>query len=606
MKRLDTSSKPFFVQKGNIYAVPVTHYSLEMAAAVNQAFHEIKPDCVAVELAETMELQLLHAVSRLPDLSVVKTSDEHNDPLYYLIEPCDGIFEGLRLALENGLSAHCIDLDLDDYPEVDEALPDPYSVHRIGLKAYYEAYLRVAKTPLPQDEKRELHMARRLKELSFRYDKILFVGGMHHCERILDHISKNVFPDNPSIPRKTVEIATLSEDSAREVMAECGWISTNWEEQRNGPTPPDKQKLWFSLLKSAGIVYEKSTANPFPSYNLRNTLKLTRNWALLTGRLLPDLYQLLTAAKGCVDANYAYETWKLATEYKYLKNVDGLEELTLSAEEIWGRSKKIRFQLKQQNPKSLPYRRRKKDRSFEIYKPPGKFSICSYPPEDVSVENFGEFLKKKATQLMSEEGARTMPFTTSLEDGIDTRETTRHFSEKKLYVKARGKPPGGVGSLVVIFHEDFDEDDRQYTEKYPWRTTWIGEHSQESDMSFYATPTTENVVGPGISRCEYGGFMLSYPPRRLHDVWHDPDYFNLKTKSEVLLAAAIDYSVKPVIVYVASKPPRSIMKSYASRFGKKVVYIPIGQLSPVTLNKLRAFHVLDSHGRRDSADEYIF
>ena len=159
----------------------------------------------------------------------------------------------------------------------------------------------------------------------------------------------------------------------------------------------------------------------------------------------------------------------------------------------------------------------------------------------------------------------------------------------------------------MIFDEDApDETDTSFKEKYPWRTTWLGEHNQESDMSFYASSMTEKVVGPGISRCEYGGFMMSYPPRRLFDVWNDPDYAPLRTKAEVLLAAAIDYAVKPLIVYAAAKPPRSLLKSYAKRFGKKIVYIPIGQLSPITLNKLRIFHVLDGHDKRSIADEYIF
>ena len=173
-----------------------------------------------------------------------------------------------------------------------------------------------------------------------------------------------------------------------------------------------------------------------------------------------------------------------------------------------------------------------------------------------------------------------------------------------MYVKTKGKPPGRVGSIVIIFNEDADGDEAK-SNPYSWTTTWIGEHSQESDMSFYATPVTANVVGPGISRCEYGGFMMSYPPRRLYDVWSDPDYADCRTKAEVLLKAAIDYSVQPLITYVAATPPRSAMKSYARRFGKKVVYLPIGQLSPVTLSKLRVFHVLDSHSKRNIAGEYF-
>ena len=216
-------------------------------------------------------------------------------------------------------------------------------------------------------------------------------------------------------------------------------------------------------------------------------------------------------------------------------------------------------------------------------------------------------MKKKGTQILTEEGARTRPFSASLEDGIDVKETLRHWFEKTLYVKVKGKPPAGVGSVVIIFDEDTsNEEATVYQEKYPWRTTWLGEHQQESDMALYATPLAANIVGPGISRCEYGGFMMSYPPRRMLDVWSDPDYQECRTKAEVLLMAAIDYALQPNVVYVASKPPRNALKSFARRFGKKVVYIPMGQLSPITLNKIRVFHVLDGHDKRAIADEYIY
>lgn len=598
------STDVFFLQRENVYALPITHYTMEMAAEVNKAFHALKPDCIAVELDETMQLQLLHAAARLPDLTVVIAETPDQKPLYYLAEPCDASFEALRLALEHKCAAYCIDLNLEEYPQISEPLPDAYSIQRIGLKAYYELYMKVRKGTFPEDEIRELHMARRLKELSLRYEKVLFVGGMAHVENIMLALSKNAFPHSPPSNQPMVRIATLTEDSAREVMAECGYFSKEWEDLR-GYESPDRQKIILKLSKEAASLYQENTGNLFPGYNLRNTMKFSRNWALLTGRLLPDLFQILNAAKGCVDSNYAYEMWKLATDYPHLKNIDGLEELALTSEELWGQSKKIRFHLKETRTKGTIFHRRKKDRSKIKFEPPGPFSICSYPPEDVSIENFGEFLKKKGTQLLSEEGARTLPFTTSLEDGIDTRETIRHFSEKKLYIKSKGKPPGGVGSVVIVFDEDYNEED-PLQEKFPWKMTWIGEHNQESDMAFYATHMNDNVVGPGISRCEYGGFMMSYPPRRVMDVWHDPDYHDLKTKAEVLLAAAIDYSVKPVIVYVASKPPRSQLKSWAKRYGKKVVYIPIGQLSPVTLNKLRAFHVLGGHDKRSIAGEYIF
>ncbi len=134
---------PFYLQKGNIYAIPIIHYNMEMAAQVRLTMEALKPDCVAVELAETMQLQLLHAASRLPDISVVITYDRTREPLYYLSEPCDGAFEALRSAMEAKVPAFCIDLDVDYYPEIREELPDPYAIQRIGLEEYYSIYKKI-------------------------------------------------------------------------------------------------------------------------------------------------------------------------------------------------------------------------------------------------------------------------------------------------------------------------------------------------------------------------------------------------------------------------------------------------------------------------------
>ncbi len=607
------SDEPFWIQEENIYAIPTIHYNMEMASQVKLAFDTLNPDCVAVELPETMYDKMTHAASRLPDISVILTFNQDLTPVFFMCEPCDGIFEALRSASEHQVQSYCIDLDVDHYPEFRDIVPDPYAIQRIGLKAYFELYERVRlenKANINRfDLERELYMAKRLKELSLRYDKVLFVGGMAHVTNVLNHlVMTKSYPPLQHADRGVVDICSLTEESCRNVLCEWGYLSTKYEEQRSkilldGPT--DRQKVMLQLYKEASYIYGESTGNAFPGYNLRNIMKFVRNYALVGGQLMPDLFKILTAAKGCVDSNYAYEVWELATTYPYRNNVDGLPELDLTIEDLWGHVKQIHFHLKEKGRKGSTPRLRK-DRSDIKFRPPSPFSICSYQPEDINIENFGEYLKKRGAQILMEEASRTIPFSSSLEDGIDTRETVRHWHEKKLFVKTSGKPPGGVGSVCVIFDEDKAEEGKAYQEKFPWCTTWIGEHEQESDMSFYATLMSKQVVGPGISRCEYGGFMMSYPPRRMENIWFDPFYQECRSKSEVLLMAAIEYAIKPIIVYVASTPPRSQLKSFASRFGKKIVYLPIGQLSPVTLNKLRTFHVLDGHDKRDVADEYIY
>lgn len=607
------SYEPFYLQKGNLFIVPVIHYNMEMAAQVKMAFDALKPDCVAAELPETMQVKMTHAASRLPDISLVLTYDQHHSPLYFKCEPCDASFEALRSAAEAQVDSYCIDLDVDRYPEIREPIPDPYAIQRLGLKAYYEIYEQAKRefhTPnSPLDVQRETYMARRLKELCLRYDRVLAVVGMAHAASLLRLVDETAFPEIRHTEREVVEIVTLTPEACRDVLGEWGYLSAAYEEGREKfleEGPPDRQKIIYRLYKEASDLYMQNTGNAFPGYHLRNIMKFVRNYALVSGQLMPDLFRLLTAAKGCVDSNYAYEVWELATNYPHRLNIDGLTELDLTIEEVWGFSKVIRFHLREKGRKGSPFPKLRKDRSSFRFKPPNPFGICSYPPEDISIERFGNFLKKKGCQLLTEEAAKTIPFSTSVEDGVDVKETIRHWHEKKLYVKSAGKPPAGVGSICVIFDEDKPNEGEKYSERYPWRTTWIGEHQQESDMAFYATPLTQQIVGPGISRCEYGGFMMSYPPRRLTNIWFDPDYEECRSKSEVLLMAAIDYAVQPVVVYVASSPPRSMIKSFARRYGKKIVYLPIGQLSPVTLNKLRVFHVLDGHDKREIADEYIY
>ena len=125
-------------------------------------------------------------------------------------------------------------------------------------------------------------------------------------------------------------------------------------------------------------------------------------------------------------------------------------------------------------------------------------------------------------------------------------------------------------------------------------------------MAFYATDPADHVVGPGICRCEYGGFLLSYPPLRMADVWTDPGYGWFQSKAEKLLVAALDYSREKYIVYVAAKPPPSYLKVMAAHMGRQIVYVPIGTLSPLMLKKIRVFHVLFGHDKRAVARDYVW
>jgi len=230
--------------------------------------------------------------------------------------------------------------------------------------------------------------------------------------------------------------------------------------------------------------------------------------------------------------------------------------------------------------------------------------ICSFPPEDIVVETFGEKAIEKGLRVLSENLRKVEPFTSSLKDGLEIRETIRKWVfEEVPYVMEEPVGSAKAGSVVVIFEEDPDPVTKE--EKFPWNFTWHGEHHQESDMAFYATEPSENVVGPGIARCVYGGFMLTRPPMRVFDIWQDPYFDIAQTKSERLLLAGIDYSLEKYIVFIAPHPPTLLAKKFASFQGKKIIYLPLGSFSRRTLEKIRIFHVLEGHHLRKIAHKYI-
>jgi hypothetical protein len=229
-------------------------------------------------------------------------------------------------------------------------------------------------------------------------------------------------------------------------------------------------------------------------------------------------------------------------------------------------------------------------------------TLCSYPPEDLRVEDFGRHLRRRGKSILCEERARSVPFTTSVLDGIDVRETIRRWHEGRILVRELGRAPGEVGSVVVVFEDETFERGA----RYPYLQTWHGEHAQESDMAFFSTDPAQAIVGPGICRATYGGFLLSYPPRRVADVWTDADYRSAESKAEVLLLAALDYTTERMIVHVAPKPPRAILGQLAARLGLKILHLPLGTLSPSTLRKLRVVHILNGPQKREIARDYIW
>ncbi|MBW2304156.1 MAG: hypothetical protein JRF57_10645 [Deltaproteobacteria bacterium] len=596
----------------NIRFVPVVHNRMEFAVEVRRQFEEFRPDGVAVEFPPTLKDQVLRAVKRLPLLSVVYYQEGDGTLAYLVIEPTDGQVEALRLALEKDIPVHFIDRDTEGYPANRYSLPDPYAVTRIGHYAYCEAYFRIFKDrdPPPKDRLREKSMAFHLQRLSREGRRTLFVCGLTHFPGVLKMLRE---PQAEVIGRRSREgvgLAHLHRESSREVLTEMPFLAAEYERfrSRKDASSIDRIRIQGLLIEQARERHLRKNREELNPAQLKLLYTFARKYALLTGHLAPDFYQLVVAARGCADDEFAYEVWDKGNEYPWQTDQPDLPVIRLRGEDLFLDQKRIRFHRRLRTLRRrlvpLPGKKRPRERV------PGEWKkafqglyICSYPPEDVLVEGYGRHLQKRALEIKSEENSRIVPFTCSMFEGIDIRQTVREWLKGDIYVREAMPFRGKVGSVVVIF--DPDLPDKEGKEAFPWRVTWLGEHEQESDMAFYSTPAGEVMDGPGISRCQYGGFMLTYPPLRVYDIWKDSFFDMARNKPERLLMAAIDYSLEKHVVYVAPDPPSGRCRSLAAKLGKKIVYMPIGSFSPVTLKKIRVFHVLEGHHVRRYAGHFI-
>ncbi len=587
--------------------LPILHGRLEFAAAVREALLKLKPEAVAVEYPPTLEEKILRGIRRLPLLSVVSYREKDGTTVYLLLEPVEPLVEALRTARELGAAVHFVDLDVEGYQGREERFPDSYAVFRLGYEAYVNEALKFDYPKDPLDEHRERAIAYHLKQLARRYKHLAFAGGLAHIKNIMRFLDEELAEPLGRRRRDDVQIYHLEALSSREVLSEIGYLQGFYERHRLETTRFDRLEIFDRLLQEALSQYqEKHREEVAPRY-LKILTQFVRNYALLEGRLAPDFYQLLVAARGAVNDDFAWELWERGTFYPYQTETPDLVPIRLSLEDLLKPHRKLKFFRK---AKPLRRKRLLPIKKKPVEKRPGEWkeawkgiNICSFPPEDLVVEGFGRRVMKKALRILAEDLKRVEPFSTSLKDGIDLKETIRHWYEGRIYVREERPVSGKVGSVVVIFDED--EPDATGKERYPWKLTWHGEHDQESDMAFYATPVGEVIIGPGISRCHYGGFMLTYPPMRVYDVWEDPLFDFARNKPERLLIAAIDYSLEKYIVYIAKRPPSSLAKRFAAHQGKKVLYLPLGQFSPTLLKKIQTFHVLEGHHVRLYAHKYI-
>ncbi len=641
--------------------LPVVHDRLEMAMVTHRVLQRLQPEAVAVELPSSLEPSVMAAVGRLPRISLVLSEAPGEEPRVWICAPADPFSEALRWALEHQRPVFLIDPDHAGPEPASDPVPDPYSVWTLEAADYLELLAESLdlRGSGPEQQQREAGMAYQVQQAGRQVEGTLLVlvGAAHfhplsrrltkpaaqplarvrqprqEIRHVVPRSLSGILPDPPlahaayellregNVPSEAEMPAAVRpqlswqqggvralgrrgpEDRLEQSRQVARWAAARAARLMDGHPFPDRRRLARVVWELAAHSYRSQTQEHLQPWQQRTYLQFLRRYCRLQGLLAGGLYEWVVAARGVGDDNLAWEAFDTGRCYPWQLGEAEIPTAEVDGDLLDLGTRKIRFRRRffRVKRRPVPVKRRADqddpDTWLEGFDNP---NICSYPPEDLVIEDYARFLQQKAVSLLSVERKRTEPFSTSLLDGIDLRETLRNHHLGEVYVQEFGRLPGGVGSVVVIFDRDLAGA------TYPYRMTWLGEHDQESDMAFYSTDPAAQVVGPGIMRATYGGMMMTYPPRRLFDVWLDPEYRGAREKAEVLLMAAVDYSREKMVVHLAASPPSPALHQYASARGKKILHVPLGSVSPVTLKKIRVVHLLAGHDKRQIAKDYVW
>ena len=631
-----------------ITLLPVIHGSADVALVVRRMMLEKKFDCLAVPLPPSFQANVEQAIEWLPALSVVAEQtnpqisysqewkpdsdfdsdfdadwdDDSGDDApwgntsYVPIDPCQPVIAALRIAAGERMRREFVDLEVDDFQSYSGMVPDAYALKHVDPERFAAAVLPTI-PPLPHEQARQRvqHIAARLCLLESECENILMLCGVHDWPWIREFYQRYVAgTDDPDAQFEAAEsdgTVTYRPDpqTAMFMLGELPFITGLYERARSELENDENLAIdgVKELLITAREEYRKDFKNRsrrITPFTLSTILKYVRNLTLMDRRMTPGLYNLVIAAKQVAGDSYALHVAEQAREYPFERETPfesatlGIDRWRLPNGDMVHATNRlpgppITWRSCELHPRPSRQDREKWEMQWNPY------GQCSWPPEDKKIEDFRTHVAEKALQLLGIDLAKTEKFTTSIEDGIDIRETLRNWHTGDLYVKINPPTSGRLDCVVMLF--DSPADPREY----PWRSTWFAEHQNESTLAFFASDFQKEMVGPGVAMGVYGGALFLFPPVAIPDIWHDPRLDFATTLEERILGAACLHSECSQIALLSALPPGAGWRKLAKRFGKKWVHVPLGGFSQSTIHQLRIVHVLNGHHVRSYAADFI-
>ena len=661
MSPLSCPADAVFRLSGRIEVLPILHGSGDMAQEVRETLIARRYDCVALPLPPSVEELVERGIDRLPQLSVVVLPEPHETPSlspdnseelerhstvsFVPIDPCQAVIMGARVAIGEEITRAYIDREVHCFKALPLPAPDPYALKQVSCAAFAAAMVGTLPSPQPGSQQfdRINWMAFRLHELELQFASILYLCPLSDWPWVRQAYRDRQPYAPPEAATGSARLYRVSPETLYFMLGELPYVTELYERRRaevrsDRHLAVDGIKELLIETRSRWLAGRESETKSLPNWVTPHLLQLylqyVRNLALLEHRLTPDLYTLVQSAKQMAGDEFAIMLLETAKSYAFQDLQDSLES-TVSA----GIAKlelpdgslvaaKNRLQGAPQQWRSLSLKPRPtplKSRRWALQWNP--YRQCSWPPEDNRIESFTQHVREQARAILGADLARVEKFTTSVKDGVDLRETLRHWAgsfrpgqspaglrsgvapagqpagtvshRMEIYIKEIPPARGNVEAVVFLFDTPADPD------RFRWRATWYAEHDQESTLCFYATPFQDQIIGPGIAQSLYGGAFFLFPPRHIPNIWEDQRLDVAGTLEERLIAAAALHSQERHIVVVSPIPPSARWRRIARDFHRQLVPMPLTRFSGQTIDRLRRFHVLNGHEIRSYATRFI-
>ncbi len=603
-----------FRLSNHIHFLPVVHGSASFSREIRNYILSEKCDCLAVALPPEFQTSVEEGIDLLPQITLSTQQEKDGGINYIPIDPSQPIIAGLRVAKQEGIPRKFIDWSTQNYETRHTNFPDTFSLRKVSYEKLTSTLLLTVKPPKAESQHywRACWMAYQLHCLEMDFSNILFLCSILDWPWVKEAFDDRKKYKNPSTNPDSPVLNSVEKNTLFFALSEFPYITYLYEKKRqemkkdkDAPIDGVKEILLRArdlFLKKHKIRYHNLTSQTF-----QILLQYVRNLTLMESRLLPDLYTLVNSAKQFGGDPFAIAVLEAARDYPFKESESETRKISLGIDQgildtddgspmqMKNRLLEIQFEWRTLNLKPDPDVQQKENWKHR-WDPHGQ---CSWPPEDEKIENLNTHVRKQTQLLLSHDLARTEKFTSSVKDGIDIRDTLRHWYTGNIYVKEIPPSRGEVEIIVFLF--DPEPDPIQYN----WRQTWYAEHKEESTLCFYATEYMENLIGPGIGQATYGGCMMLFPPRPIIDIWQDPRLRFSETLEEKLLEAAFFHSQQKHVAVVSACSPQMAWRRLARRYGKKIIHLPLKRFSNQTIEKVRRFQVLNGKDIRSYAKRFI-